>query len=93
MVLRHLAQVHGSAVLWIDTTGDFNVERIPVLLQACEGEVGLKPPAIIFAPVYSNFVLQFATSALERLQIALAFDIEGVHEVLEEMRSSLAVRP
>lgn len=34
---------------------------------------------------------QHSSTALERLQVSLAFDIEAVHEVLEELRQSLTV--
>ncbi|KAM5539255.1 hypothetical protein V8D89_007128 [Ganoderma adspersum] len=33
----------------------------------------------------------YSATALERLQVSLAFDIEAVHEVLEELRQSLTV--
>ncbi|KAH9949902.1 P-loop containing nucleoside triphosphate hydrolase protein [Amylocystis lapponica] len=61
-----------SGVLWMDTTGDFNPERIPALLPEVNGEA--------------------AATVLERFQVALAFDIEAAHEVLETMRLSLSVR-
>ena len=34
---------------------------------------------------------QHSATALERLQVSLAFDIEAVHEVLEELRHSLTI--
>ncbi|OSC97693.1 P-loop containing nucleoside triphosphate hydrolase protein [Trametes coccinea BRFM310] len=35
---------------------------------------------------------EYSASALERLQVSLAFDIEAVHEVLETLRESMASR-
>ncbi|PCH42226.1 nucleoside triphosphate hydrolase protein [Wolfiporia cocos MD-104 SS10] len=73
VVLRYLAANFDSGALWIDTGGDFSVERIPPILESIEGQA--KP------------------TVLERLQVALAFDIETVHDVLEQLRSDLSSDP
>ncbi|KAI0955918.1 hypothetical protein AcV7_006457 [Taiwanofungus camphoratus] len=70
VILHHLSTVRDSGALWIDSTGEFSADRIPILLESCNGEA--------------------VSTVLDRLQVAIAFDIEAAHEVLEALRLSLS---
>jgi len=69
VVLRHLAYHDQSCISWIDTTGDFSIDRAIQLLD--------------------SYATQAASTALERLQVSLAFDVHAVQEVLDELGYSL----
>ncbi|CCM03090.1 uncharacterized protein FIBRA_05210 [Fibroporia radiculosa] len=90
IVLRNLSTVFDSAALWIDTDGAFAPERIPSLLESYPGEVPLKHAVTIIN--YSDDE-QGVGTVLDRLQIALAFDVETTQEVLEQLRFSLSSDP
>ncbi|KIJ66711.1 hypothetical protein HYDPIDRAFT_26138 [Hydnomerulius pinastri MD-312] len=70
IALRLLATHSEASVLWIDTTGDFSVERTAYVAQRLEGEA--------------------SATVLERLQVSLVLNIETAHDVLEDLRTSLA---
>ncbi|KAG6828880.1 hypothetical protein H0H92_006436 [Tricholoma furcatifolium] len=71
IILRHLSESEDARAVWVDTTGDFSVERAAEILKTFESEA--------------------SSTALERLQISLAFDIESVYNVLEQLKSSYNV--
>ncbi|OCH86606.1 P-loop containing nucleoside triphosphate hydrolase protein [Obba rivulosa] len=94
LVLRHLSRVHDSSALWIDTTGDsLSPERVSTLLPLYEDEVRTRSSTKITTSYDPWAACQAVSSALERLQVAMAFDIEAAQEVLESMRESLSSDP
>jgi RAD51-like protein 3 len=89
IVLRLLVEDNDSGAIWIDTTGDFSVQNAKDMLVLYEGIVRI-----------SNFgdnmklidMMQGASTALDRLNISLAFDIDAAYDVLETVRSDCSVR-
>ncbi|KAG6833384.1 hypothetical protein H0H87_008001, partial [Tephrocybe sp. NHM501043] len=68
IVLRQLSGTSHGHVVWVDTTGDFSVERAAQILKTFDSEA--------------------SSTALERLHISLAFDIEAAYNILDEIRPS-----
>lgn len=90
VVLRHLSSDYNVSALWIDTTGEFPADRMPSLIESCKGNVCNQYGVMKSVGCCSRHA-QASSTALDRLQVALAFDVETAHEVLEMLRSTLSV--
>lgn len=72
IALCHLASDPSPRVSWIDTTGDFSVQRAGSVLELYREEIGYP-------------------TALERLQVSLAFDIDSANVILDSIASQAEV--
>ena len=87
IALRLLMAYRETSVLWMDTTGDFSVERTRQMAQRLGGEVTVH----CFHCHRPTEYPKNSSVVLERLQVSLVLNIETARVLLEELESSLTV--
>lgn len=88
--MRNLSSRPDHNALWIDTTGDFSIDRVVPILQSFHHLVYFSECHVSSYTVYSRHQPGVDTAAA-RLQLALAFDLDTLYEVLRPLESSYQV--